>query len=51
VFLRTAEIDETLEDPKTNTECNKTVFILFFQGEQLKAKVKKICDGYLNKDS
>jgi len=46
VFLRTAEIEEILEDPKTNTECNKTVFILFFQGEQLKAKVKKICDGY-----
>lgn len=46
VFLRTAEIEETLEDPKTNTQVNKTVFILFFQGEQLKSKVKKICDGF-----
>lgn len=46
VFLRTAEIEEVLEDPKTNTEVNKTVFILFFQGEQLKSKVKKICDGF-----
>jgi len=46
VFLRTAEIEETLEDPRTNTECNKTVFILFFQGEQLKSKVRKICDGF-----
>lgn len=25
---------------------HKTVFILFFQGEQLKSKVKKICDGF-----
>lgn len=46
VFLRTAEIEEVLEDPKSNTEVNKTVFILFFQGEQLKSKVKKICDGF-----
>lgn len=46
VFLRTAEIEEPLEDPKTNTAINKTVFILFFQGEQLKSKVKKICDGF-----
>ncbi|RNA00785.1 V-type proton ATPase subunit a -like protein, partial [Brachionus plicatilis] len=46
VFLRTAEIEETLEDPKTNTQVNKTVFILFFQGEQLKTKVKKICEGF-----
>ena len=30
---------------KKNTQVNKTVFILFFQGEQLKSKVKKICDG------
>jgi V-type H+-transporting ATPase subunit a len=46
VFLRTAEIEEVLEDPKTNTQVNKTVFILFFQGEQLRSKVKKICDGF-----
>jgi len=46
VFLRTAEIEEALEDPRTNTSVKKTVFILFFQGEQLKSKVKKICDGF-----
>lgn len=26
-------------------EVHKTVFIIFFQGEQLKTKVKKICEG------
>lgn len=25
---------------------HKTVFILFFQGDQLRGKVKKICDGF-----
>jgi vacuolar-type H+-ATPase subunit I/STV1 len=29
-----------------NDQVNKTVFILFFQGEQLRAKVRKICDGF-----
>ena len=26
-------------------EVNKTVFIIFFQGDQLKSRVKKICEG------
>jgi len=25
---------------------HKTVFIIFFQGDQLKSRVKKICEGY-----
>lgn len=25
---------------------NKTVFIIFFQGDQLKCRVKKICEGF-----
>lgn len=27
-------------------QVNKSVFIIFFQGEQLKSRVKKICEGY-----
>lgn len=46
VFLKTAEIEELTEDPQTGSVEAKTVFILFFQGEQLKLKCKKICDGY-----
>lgn len=26
----------------------KTVFLVFFQGDQLKAKVKKICEGWVS---
>ncbi|XP_059150243.1 V-type proton ATPase 116 kDa subunit a 1-like isoform X2 [Physella acuta] len=46
VFLRQAEIDSPMEDPITGDSVHKSVFILFFQGEQLKARIKKICEGY-----
>ena len=26
---------------------NKVVFILFFQGDQLRTRVRKICEGYV----
>nr|XP_053650997.1 V-type proton ATPase 116 kDa subunit a 1-like isoform X1 [Cherax quadricarinatus] len=45
VFVRQAEILEPLEDPVTEEEVHKVVFLIFFQGEKLKNKVKKICDG------
>ncbi|CAB3403405.1 unnamed protein product [Caenorhabditis bovis] len=46
VFLRTSEIDDVLSDTVTGEPVNKCVFIIFFQGEQLKTKVKKICEGF-----
>lgn len=46
VFLRQVEIDDILEDPKTGNELNKIVFVAFCQGQQLLAKVKKVCTGY-----
>lgn len=46
VFLRQAEIDAALEDPVTGDQVYKSVFIIFFQGDQLKSRVKKICEGF-----
>ncbi|XP_041482196.1 V-type proton ATPase 116 kDa subunit a1-like isoform X2 [Lytechinus variegatus] len=46
VFLRQAEIDAALEDPSTGDQVQKSVFIIFFQGDQLKSRVKKICEGF-----
>lgn len=46
VFLRQAEVDITLEDPATGNALYKTVFVAFFQGEQLKSRIKKVCAGY-----
>ncbi|KAL9704870.1 hypothetical protein quinque_008388 [Culex quinquefasciatus] len=45
VFLRQAPIDKPLTDPRTGDEIYKIVFVAFFQGEQLKSRVKKICSG------
>uniref|UniRef100_A0A8C1XGE5 V-type proton ATPase subunit a n=1 Tax=Cyprinus carpio TaxID=7962 RepID=A0A8C1XGE5_CYPCA len=47
VFLRQADIEDPLEDPATGDHVHKSVFIIFFQGDQLKNRVKKICEGDL----
>jgi len=46
VFVRQAQIEAALEDPVTGDQVYKSVFIIFFQGEQLKTRVKKICEGF-----
>lgn len=46
VFFKQAEIETPLEDPSTGDHVNKCVFIIFFQGDQLKSRVKKICEGF-----
>jgi len=45
VFLRHAEIDVPLEDPLTGDLVQKSVFLVFFQGDQLQTRVRKICEG------
>ncbi|XP_055321955.1 V-type proton ATPase 116 kDa subunit a 1 isoform X2 [Sitodiplosis mosellana] len=46
VFLRQAMIEQPLEDPSNGDNVYKSVFIIFFQGDQLKTRVKKICEGF-----
>ncbi|CAG0882372.1 unnamed protein product [Darwinula stevensoni] len=46
VFLRTAEIETPLNDPISGDEVHKCVLLIFFQGEQLKTRVRKICEGF-----
>ncbi|XP_061080936.1 V-type proton ATPase 116 kDa subunit a 1-like isoform X1 [Conger conger] len=46
VFLRQADIEDPLEDPASGDQVHKSVFIIFFQGDQLKNRVKKICEGF-----
>ncbi|KAL4002336.1 V-type ATPase 116kDa subunit family protein [Acanthocheilonema viteae] len=46
VFLRQSEIAEPLIDATTGDPISNSVFIIFFQGEQLKTRVKKICEGF-----
>ena len=47
VFLKSAPIEDGASfDPISRETVHKTLFMLFFQGEELKARVKKICEGY-----
>ena len=49
VYLKSAEIEEPLEPFSnvytTSSPVFKIAFIIFFQGDQLKSKVRKICEG------
>lgn len=46
VLIKQVDIETPLEDPITGNSVLKSVFLIFFQGEQLKAKVKKVCAGF-----
>ena len=45
MFLRTMDIVGNMTDPETGERVQKSVFICFFQGGQLEARAKRICDG------
>ncbi|XP_028036199.1 V-type proton ATPase 116 kDa subunit a-like [Bombyx mandarina] len=46
IFFKQAQIDQPLKDPITGHELQKTVFVVFFHGEQIKLRVKKVCFGF-----
>ncbi|KAM9216938.1 V-type proton ATPase 116 kDa subunit a 4 [Dugong dugon] len=46
IYLKFSEMDVLLEDPVTKEEIKKNIFIIFYQGEQLRQKIRKICDGF-----
>lgn len=50
VYMRSSEIEAPLADPIYPEDAEyKTAFIIFFQGDQLKTRVRKICEGYVDK--
>jgi len=46
LYLRYAEVNDLIVDPTTGKELHKNVFIVFFQGDQLQTKIKKICESF-----
>ncbi|ESO03533.1 hypothetical protein HELRODRAFT_187042 [Helobdella robusta] len=46
VLVRSAVLEENIEDPNTNALVCKAVVFVFFQGDRLKERVKKIMEGY-----
>ncbi|BFZ17701.1 hypothetical protein BsWGS_20740 [Bradybaena similaris] len=45
VFVRIEEIPKIFLDPVSGDEMHKCMFLVFFQGEQLRNRVKKVCEG------
>ncbi|XP_055902515.1 V-type proton ATPase 116 kDa subunit a 1-like [Eupeodes corollae] len=46
VFLKRSDLDQPFRDPATGYPVYKTVFVAFFQGEELKNRIKKVCIGF-----
>nr|CAD7571407.1 unnamed protein product [Timema californicum] len=46
IFLRQAELEQPMKHPVTGKEVYKTVFAVFFQGDQLRGRIKKVCTGF-----
>jgi len=48
VYMKASEIETPIADPIYPEDAtHKTAFIIFFQGEQLKIRVRKICEGFV----
>ena len=45
IFLKSTDMDGPMTDPDTGEQLYKSLFLLFFQGEELKTRAKKICEG------
>jgi V-type H+-transporting ATPase subunit a len=46
LFMRQSDIGEAIKDPQTGEMLEKNVFIIFFQGDRLQVKIKKICESF-----
>lgn len=46
LFMRQTDIPESIKDPQTGELVEKNVFIVFFQGDRLQVKVRKICESF-----
>ncbi|KAE9556217.1 hypothetical protein FO519_000556 [Halicephalobus sp. NKZ332] len=45
-FLRYSNIEELLEDPDSGEKVEKTVFIIFHNGDRLQSMINRICEGF-----
>ncbi|CAI9105180.1 OLC1v1004044C3 [Oldenlandia corymbosa var. corymbosa] len=46
MFFNQAVADDQILDPSSNEMVEKTVFVVFFSGEQARTKILKICDAF-----
>eukprot|EP01111_Echinosteliopsis_oligospora_P019970 TRINITY_DN992_c0_g2_i2.p1 TRINITY_DN992_c0_g2~~TRINITY_DN992_c0_g2_i2.p1 ORF type:complete len:855 (-),score=239.34 TRINITY_DN992_c0_g2_i2:45-2609(-) len=46
LYMKQSDIDGQIKDPNTGDWLEKNVFIIFFSGERVQAKIKKICESF-----
>ncbi|PRP79547.1 vacuolar proton ATPase [Planoprotostelium fungivorum] len=46
LFIKHDSIEQKIKDPHTGEEVSKDVFIIFYQGDRLQVKIKKICESF-----
>lgn len=46
VFLRQTAVEDPVTDPVSGEKTEKNVFVVFYAGEKVKAKILKICDAF-----
>ncbi|OWR50462.1 Vha100-2 isoform A [Danaus plexippus plexippus] len=46
IYYRLASQDTILQDPVTGQDIRKVAFLAIFQGEQLSARLEKVCSGF-----
>ncbi|TMW43811.1 hypothetical protein DOY81_011109 [Sarcophaga bullata] len=46
IFVKRSDLSGMVKDPETGHPLLKTIFVAFFQGEQLKQRIKKICQAF-----
>ncbi|KDP41742.1 hypothetical protein JCGZ_26760 [Jatropha curcas] len=46
VFIRQAAVEEPVTDPVSGEKTEKNVFVVFYSGERIKAKLLKICEAF-----
>ncbi|XP_030370826.1 V-type proton ATPase 116 kDa subunit a [Scaptodrosophila lebanonensis] len=46
VLVRRCDLDAPVKDPRTGNIVHKSIFVVFFQGDQLQARIRKVCTGF-----
>ncbi|XP_034487585.1 V-type proton ATPase 116 kDa subunit a-like [Drosophila innubila] len=46
VLVRSCDMEEPIKDPRTGEMVYKSIFVVFFQGDQLQGRLRKVCTGF-----
>eukprot|EP01127_Copromyxa_protea_P009726 TRINITY_DN230_c1_g1_i1.p1 TRINITY_DN230_c1_g1~~TRINITY_DN230_c1_g1_i1.p1 ORF type:complete len:853 (+),score=177.88 TRINITY_DN230_c1_g1_i1:349-2559(+) len=46
LYMKSAEIPTPIREPSTGAMIEKNVFVIFFQGQRLETKIRKICEAH-----